>query len=194
MQEENSSCNESDNVSQFDDSFVSHSENESIYVPILDRLVRDRIRNNVSTLPLKVCFMDLTELEKFMQKVNHARVCATPGCRGELTPVYVRSARLGGAVSICYTCNGCTQQTAIFETSSKYELTTTNEKLAGTSEMLTGGSEISSAVQLAFIATGCTHMTYCKVLKHALGINVVSLHAFQSTIEKMYPVVKLMNV
>ena len=35
-------------------------------------------------------------------------------------------------------------------------------------------------------------MTYCKVLKHALGIDAVAKDTFQSTIEKMYPVVKLM--
>ena len=169
--------------------------------------------------------MDLTQLDKFMKKVNVARVCATPGCRGELTPVRVRSAELGGAVSIRYICNGCTQQVAVFETSSKYRLTTTHVKPSGASDELTGASdeltgasdeptgtsdepsgkqlsnaserlisasEISCAVQVAFIAAGCTHMTYCKVLKHALGIDVVAKDTFQSTIEKMYPVFKLM--
>ena len=69
-----------------------------------DRLVRDGMRN-VSSVTLRVCFMNLTQLDKFMKKVNVARVCATPSCRGELTPVRVRSAGLGGASSICYMCN-----------------------------------------------------------------------------------------
>ena len=190
-------------MSELDDSFVSHSTDESLYVPTPDQLVKDRIRN-VSSLPLKVCFMDLTQLDKFMKNVNCARVCATPGCRGELTPVHVRSARLGGGVSICYICNGCAQQAAIFETSSKYWLTSTSEKLTGANEKpagkqlynasyrLTSANEISSAVQVGFIAAGCIHMTYCEVLKHALGIDAVAWNTFQSTIEKMYPVVKLM--
>ena len=72
-------------------------------------------------------------------------------------------------------CNGCVCKTAL---SSKYELTSS--------------SDISIAVQVAFIIAGCTHITYYKVLKHALGIDAVSWLTFQSTIKKMYPVVKLM--
>ena len=106
------------------------------------------------------------------------RNCATPGCKGELTPVHVKSAGLGGAVSFGYTCNGCVSQTALLETSAKYELTST--------------SEISTAVQVAFIVVGCTYTTYYKTLKHALGIDAVEWHQFQSTIARMYPIVKLM--
>ena len=53
-------------------------------------------------------------------------------------------------------------------------------------------TEISVAIQVAFIIAGCTHMTYYKVLKHALGIEAVSWSAFYSTIKRMYPVVKEM--
>ena len=66
----------------------------------------------------------------------------------------------------------------LFETSSKYELTNT--------------SEISVAVQVAFIVAGCTHATYWKTLKHALGIDAVHMSAFLFTIERMYPVVNQM--
>ena len=66
----------------------------------------------------------------------------------------------------------------MFETSTKFEL---------------GRScDISTAIQVAFIVAGCTHMTYYKVLKHTLGIDAVTWPTFQSTIEKMYPVVKMM--
>ena len=47
-------------------------------------------------------------------------------------------------------------------------------------------------MQVAFIIAGCTHMTYYKVLQQALGLDAVSFHTFQSTIERMYPVVKSM--
>lgn len=87
----------------------------------------------------------------------------------------MRCAGLGGAVSIKYTCNGCVCKTAMFQTSTKFEL---------------GRScDISTAVQVAFIVAGCTHMTYYKVLKHTLGIDAVAWPTFQSTIGKMYPVV-----
>ena len=53
-------------------------------------------------------------------------------------------------------------------------------------------TEISIAVQVAFIIAGCTHVTYYKVLKHALGIEGVSWPMFDSTIKRMYPIVKEM--
>ena len=39
---------------------------------------------------------------------------------------------------------------------------------------------------------GCTHTTYYKTLKHALGINAVQWSTFQSTIKRMFPVVQEM--
>ena len=103
--------------------------------------------------------MDLNQFDKFIQQVNEIRCCTTPGCKGALTPVYVKSVGLGGSVSISCTCNGCGNQGAIFETSSKYELGS--------------ATEISVAIQVAFIVAGCTHTTYYKVLKHVLGIEAV---------------------
>ena len=47
------------------------------------------------SVPQKVCFMDLTQLDKFIKQLNSMRMCATEGCKGELT------------VSIKYKCNGC---------------------------------------------------------------------------------------
>ena len=153
------------------------SADESIYIPSPDQVVRKKLLKS-SCIPLKVCFMDLSQLDMFMNQLNKIRACTTPGCKGSLVPDRVRSTGLGGAVSIKYMCNGCVCKTALFETSSKYELT--------------GSNDISIAVQVAFIIAGCTHITYHKVLKHALGIDAVSMSTFQSTIKKMYPVVKLM--
>ena len=86
------------------------------------------------------------QLDKFMKKLNQARVCTTPGCRGDLVPIHIRSAGQGGAVTIGYTCNGCVGHTILFETSSRYE----QGRI----------SEIGMAVQVAFIIAGCTHITY----------------------------------
>ena len=87
----------------------------------------------------------------------------------------MKCAGLGG---VGYICNGCVSQTALLETSAKYELTST--------------SEVSTAVQVAFLVAGCTYKTYYKTLKHSLGIDAVEWHQFQSTIARMYPIVKLM--
>ena len=96
--------------------------------------------------------MDLNQFDKFIKQINEIRCCTTPGCKGALTPVYVRSVGLGGVVTISCTCNGCSNQGATFETSSIYELGS--------------ATEISTAIQVAFIVAGCTHATYYKVLKH----------------------------
>ena len=72
--------------------------------------------------------------------MNQIRCCATPGCKGALCPIHVKSLGLGGALSITYACNGCASQWALFETS-KYDLGCV--------------TEISIAVQVAFIIAGC---------------------------------------
>ena len=51
---------------------------------------------------------------------------------------------------------------------------------------------ISIAVQVAFIISGCTHITYYKTLKHALDIDAVKWRDFYSTIAMLYPIVKMM--
>ena len=53
-------------------------------------------------------------------------------------------------------------------------------------------SNISMSVQVAFILAGCTHATYYKTLRRALGIKAVNERVFMRTIELMYPVVKAM--
>ena len=123
--------------------------------PCIFQPLKERIAN-ASIIPSNICFMDLKQLDKFIKRVNQIRGCATPGCKGALCPIHVKSLGLGGALSITYACNGCANQWALFETSSKYELDC--------------ATEISVAAQVAFIIAGCTHMTYYKVLKHALGI------------------------
>ena len=108
----------------------------------------------------KKCSIKYYLLHKFIKQVNEICCCTTPGCKGALTPIYVRSVGLGGAVTISCTCNGCGNQGAIFETSSKYELGS--------------ATEISTAIQVAFIVAGFTHMMYYKVLKHFCAFQAIS--------------------
>lgn len=170
MQKVPSSCEDEDSI------FSDGSLDDSLYLPTPQRMAKDVLRKNATVLPTKVCFMDLSQLDKFMKQLNEVYVCATPGCGGKLTPVDVKTAGHGGSVSINYTCDGCVSQRVLFETSSKYELGSM--------------SEVSIAVQVAFIIAGATHTTYYKTLKHALGIQAVEWYEFQSTIERMYPIVK----
>ena len=167
----------SDDETHLNTSLESYSADDSLYLPTPERMVRDS-RNNPAIVPSNVCFMDLTQLDKFMKQVNEMRVCATLGCKGKLTPVRVKSVGQGGAVSISYVCNGCGSRTALLETSAKYELGDSND--------------VSIAAQVAFIIAGCTHATYYKILKQALGMEAVGWQTFQSTIKRIYPIVKEM--
>ena len=174
---------EADSLSVSEDSYEEtdslnvtvESNDGSLYIPTPQRNVRESIKN-VEIVPSKVCSMDLKQLDEFIKRVNQIRCCATPGFKGVLSPIDVRSVGLGGAPSITYACNGCASQWALFKTLSKYKLS--------------NATEISVAAQVAFIIAGCTHVTCYKVLKHALGIKGASWSTIYSTIERMYPVVK----
>lgn len=120
--------------------------------------------------------MDSELLQCFIEQVNDNRSCVTAGCKGKWVPVSVISKALGGPPSVTYICDGCKLKGACFDTS-----------------YVCGNiSEISKAVQVVFIVSGCTHTTYYKALHHILGIEVVRLAAFLNTIKMMYPVVKTM--
>ena len=99
----------------------SDEDDGSLYVPTPQRKVRESIQNK-AIVPSNICFMDLNQLDKFIKQVNQIRCCTTPGCKGALSPINVKSVRLGGAISVTYACNGCANQWALFETSSKYKL------------------------------------------------------------------------
>ena len=59
--------------------------------------------------------MDLNQFDKFIKQLKFNKVCycVTPGCKGALTPVYMKSIGLG---AISCTCNGCGNGGVIFET------------------------------------------------------------------------------
>ena len=62
------------------------SNDGSLYIPIPKRKVRESIEN-MSIIPSNICFMDLKQLSKFIKEVNQIRYCATPGCKGALSPI-----------------------------------------------------------------------------------------------------------
>ena len=164
-----------DNLYDVDTSFVSEVSSGSLYLPTPQKLAKQSLP--IVPMPKKICFMDLTSLDNFIEQLNQIRKCTTPGCDGKIVPMSIESIGLGGAINIRYTCSGCVMKYAQLEASSKYD---------GVGSM----TEIGMAVQVAFIIAGCTHTTYFKTLKGALGIDAVCPQIFQYTIEMMYPVVK----
>ena len=140
---------------------MSKSLNDSLYVPTPERAIKADLRS--VAMPHKLCFVDLVQVDQFVQQVNQIRSCNTPGCMGSLVPVSVRYSGLGGAVSISF---GCASKWAVLGTSMGRQTST----------------EISMAIQVAFVVEGCTHAMYCKVLQHALGMQAVSEATFRDTI------------
>ena len=65
-----------------DVSFTIESDNDCVHpstpapLPLLRRTVK------VVSVPRKICFMDISQLDKFIEQLNHIRSCITPGCTG----------------------------------------------------------------------------------------------------------------
>lgn len=168
---------EGEGMSELELSFMSDvSANDSLFIPS----PRKSVKYNLSdvSVPKRICFVDLSSFDQFIQQMNRIRRCVTPGCNGRLVPIDITSIGLGGAISVKYTCSGCVEQHAHFEASCKYDIEYGSM------------SEIGMAVQVAFIVAGCTHATYYRALKLALGIDAVSAPTFMNTIQVMYPIVK----
>ena len=152
------------------------TSSQSLYIPTPTKVLWEDLVCVEVPIPDKMCFLELKQLESFVELVNSVRRCVTPGCSGALVPSAVKSIGLGGAISITFSCNRCLMHHIPFESSVKCG----------------GTTEVAVAVQVAFLVAGCTHYTYYKALKLALGIDAVSPGVFMLTIVKMYPVVKQM--
>ena len=164
----------SEEEGEFSEIDVSFESSQSVYIPTPQKNLWARRISLDVPMPNKVAFVELKQLDSFVQQMNACRRCATPGCSGDLVPSSVKTSGLGGAVSITYSCDGCLAHHIPFESSLKCE----------------GTTKIGVAVQVAFIVAGCTHATYCRALRYTLGIDTVCADTFMSTIVKMYPVVK----
>ena len=71
-----------------DESFVIESaDDDSCHPPALPPSFRCSHTIQAVSVPQKVCFMDLTQLDEFIKQLNEIQMCATQGCKGELTPI-----------------------------------------------------------------------------------------------------------
>ncbi len=62
-----------------------------------------------------LCFLDLSQLDKFVKHLNVIRQCPEPACRGNLVSTSIRRG-VGGAATITYNCDGCREQEVTFDT------------------------------------------------------------------------------
>ena len=76
------------------------SDNDSLYIPTPERPLP--LKASCVDLPHKMVFMDLSQLDQFVDTINKIRGCKTPRCDGALIPVNVKSSGLGGAICISY--------------------------------------------------------------------------------------------
>ena len=90
------------------------SADDSVHISTPTPLFRCSRTIQAVSVPQKVRFMNLTQLDKLIKQLNSIRMCATQGCKGELTTVKVSTIGLGGAISIKFNCNGCGKHEAHF--------------------------------------------------------------------------------
>ena len=100
--------------------------------------------------------------------VNQIRSCTTPGCKGNFAPVAFNCHRLGGAITVRFSCDGCNLKGATFEGHSKCKT------------VLSGSNTISVSLQVAFIIAGSTqdikHLTWnCNTFCSTGGCNPAML-------------------
>ena len=85
-----------------------------------------------------MCFLELKQLEYFVEVLNSIQRCVTPGCLGALVPSTLKSIGLSGAISITFSCLMHHIPNESMEVQPKL---------------------IAVAVQVAFLVAGCTHTT-----------------------------------
>ena len=119
-----------------------------------------------------------TQLQQFIDQVNETSICYTPQCSGKLVPINVKSLGLGGCAVVKFSCSECGERMINLVSSVEVAF---SRRMA-----------CSLAMQVAFIASGCMHAQYNKVLRQGLGISAVSANSFYETIKLLHPIVGAM--
>ena len=116
------------------------------------------------------------QIQDLIDQVNNTSKCATKDCKGLLKPVNIQMIGLGGTIRIQYDCTGCVERRLNFNSSTLH--VTSNQTL------------LSVALQVGFVAAGCSYAQYHKVLAQSFGMHAVSFDQFYATLKTMHPVVK----
>ena len=135
------------------------------------------IFNSVESVNLGMgMFVCLTsQVASFIDQMNQNMACRTPGCNGTFVPIRAISEGLGGAIKIVIACNGCKMRSLTFDSSPLVE--SSRRTMVGL------------ALQVAFYASGCTHMQYYRTLQQFLGVSAVTCKPFYDMIKIVYPCV-----
>ena len=121
-----------------------------------------------------------TQLQSFIDSINGTSLCYTPDCTGKLVPVGMKHVGLGGSVVIQFSCTMCSEHMLNLTSSVDIEFSKR--------------SVCSLALQVAFVAGGCAHAQYSKILKQYLGLSAVNPATFYDTVKLLQPVVDAMLV
>ena len=116
-----------------------------------------------------------TQLQSFIDSINDTSLCYTPDCTGKLVPVGMKHVGLGGSVVVQFSCPMCSVRMLNLTSSVDIEFSKR--------------SVCSLALQVAFVAGGCAHAQYSKILKQYLGLSAVNSATFYDTVKLLQPVV-----
>ena len=119
---------------------------------------------------------ETSQLQQFIDEINATSVCYTPECGGKLFPVNIKRVGLGGSATIQFSCSLCTQRVLILKSS--IDISYSKRTVC------------SLALQVAFIAGGCMHAQYSKILRQHLGLPAVDANTFYQTIKMLHPIVQ----
>ena len=170
------SSTSSDSNTVISGSTSNDSEGESSeYLPTPVKKVC--LSKNVSPNELgnSVFLCQTTQLQAFIDQVNETTLCYSPQCTGKLVPVNIKHVGLGGSVTVKFSCTGCAER--------MLNLASSND-IAFSRRMV-----CSLALQVAFIAGGCMHSQYNKILKQHLGMSAVNATTFYETVKLLHPIV-----
>ena len=134
-----------------------------------------RAKVNPIELGNRVFVCQTTQLDEFLNQINATSLCYTPNCVGKLVPISIKHVGLGGSLLVKFSCTGCSER--MLNLTSSIEIEFSKRTVC------------SLAMQVAFIAAGCMHAQYSKVLKQNMGISAVNSTTFYETIKLLDPIV-----
>ena len=156
-----------------EDEYVSPSSS-SDYLPTPEKRLRLAQVESVNLgMGMFVCLT--SQVASFIDQMNQNMSCRTQGCNGTFVPIRAISEGLGGAIKIVIACNGCKIRTLTFDSSPLVE--SSRRTMVGL------------ALQVAFYASGCTHMQYYRTLRQFLGVSAVTCKPYYDMIKLIYPCV-----
>ena len=165
---------EMDSELDLDQSFTEHpSDGDYAQSPV------KRPKRALMPLGNKVFIAQSSMFDDFIKQINRTSQCKTKGCCGKLVLAGIRTVGLGGAILLKFGCSGCENRPLVFQSSALLEQTQR--------------TLIGFAMQVAFVAGGCMHSQYQRVLV-SLGMNCFNHQTFDETIKRISkPVLELLR-